>query len=53
MIRISLSDPHVVENFKAIMTIQNSGLLSDAEIQKMYDDQVKKDMAAKEADDGQ
>lgn len=46
---INLSDPNVVENFKAIYELQKSGMFNDKEIQEMYDKQVEAD---KENDNG-
>ena len=48
MINISFDDPNMVENFKAIQALRKTGLYTDEQLQKMYDDQVKKD---KEAED--
>lgn len=47
MITLSLDDPHLVENFKAVQNIRAHGWFSDEEIQQMYDDQLRRD---KEAD---
>lgn len=47
MITLSLDDPHLVENFKAVRNIRAHGWFSDEEIQQMYDDQLRRD---KEAD---
>lgn len=43
MIELRLDDPNFAENAKAVLSIRRSGLLSDADIQKMYDAQVDKD----------
>lgn len=43
MITISLSDPKVVENFKAAIELRNTGMFSDEEIQRMYDEQIQRD----------
>lgn len=48
MIKISFDDPNMVENFKAIQALRKTGLYTDEQLQKMYDDQVKRD---KEAED--
>ena len=45
MITLNLEDPHLVENFKAIRNIRASGLFSDGEIQRMYEDQLTRDKA--------
>lgn len=49
MVTINLSDPNVVENFKAIHELQKSGMFNDKEIQEMYDKLVEAD---KENDNG-
>ena len=43
MIRVNLSDTHVTDNISAIATLKKSGLFSEAEIQKLYDEQVEQD----------
>lgn len=45
MITLTLSDPHIVENFKAVMNLSSTGMFSDEEIQRMYDEQIKRDAA--------
>ena len=40
MITINLNDPNAVENFKAIEQLRESGMFTDAEIQKLYEEQV-------------
>lgn len=53
MVTINLSDPNVVENFKAIYELQKSGMYSDEEIQELYDKQVEADKENdKENDNG-
>lgn len=46
MIRLSFEDPNPIENAKAAMALQKSGMFTDEEIQELYDRQVKKDMEA-------
>ena len=48
MISISLRDENLIENVKAISTLKQSGLFSDEEIQKKYDEQTKRDESPKE-----
>ena len=43
MITINLNDPNAVENFKAIEQLRESGMFTDAEIQKLYEEQVERD----------
>lgn len=45
MITLNFEDPHLVENFKAMRNIRASGLFSDEEIQRMYEDQLTRDKA--------
>lgn len=45
MITIRLDVPHCVENFEAAMNLRATGMFSDEEIQRMYDEQVRLDLA--------
>ena len=45
MITIRLDVPHCVENFEATMNLRATGMFSDEEIQRMYDEQVRLDLA--------
>lgn len=47
MITLKLDDPHLTENLEAVHNIRTRGWFSDEEIQRMYDDQLRRD---KEAD---
>ena len=50
MITIDLNDmalPYAKENIKAILELRKSGMFTDEQIQKLYDEQVKKDKEAK------
>lgn len=48
MIMISLEDPNVVENFKAMNELRRTGLFTDEELQEIYDKQVEADMRGEE-----
>ena len=48
MITISLEDPNVVENYKAMNELRRTGLFTDEELQKLYDKQVEADMRGEE-----
>lgn len=48
MITISLEDPNVVENFKAMNELRRTGLFTDEELQELYDKQVEADMRGEE-----
>lgn len=43
MVTINLSDPNVVENFKALNELRKTGMFTDEQLQRMYDKQVKAD----------
>lgn len=43
MIKINLSDPNVVENFKAIEELRRTGIFTDEELQEMYNKQAESD----------
>lgn len=45
MMTFTLSDPHIAENVKAAMNLRSTGVFSDEEIQRMYDEQIKRDAA--------
>ena len=45
MITIRIDVPHCVENIEAAMNIRSTGMFSDEEIQRMYDEQVRLDLA--------
>lgn len=48
MITISLDDPNVVENFKALNELRHTGLFTDEELQEIYDKQVEANMRGEE-----
>lgn len=48
MVTMSLGDPNLIENVRALNELKKSGLFSDEELQEMYDRQVKKDKEQKE-----
>lgn len=50
MITINLEDPNAVENFKALNELRHTGLFSDEELQKMYNEQVETDREKQEAE---
>ena len=51
MLHMTLSDPHIVENFEAALALRKSGF-SDEEINALYKQQLEKDMMeGKDADD--
>lgn len=50
MITISLDDPNIAENFKALNEIRHTGLFSDEELQEMYDKQLEADRKDDEDD---
>lgn len=52
MITINLSDDNVVENFKALNELRNTGLFADEELQELYDRQVEFDKKGEEVMDG-
>ena len=43
MITIDLRYPNLIENFKAIQELRNTGFYTDEEIQELYDKQVETD----------
>ena len=43
MIRVDLNDMKLKENLEAIIYLRKTGLFTDEQLQKMYDEQVKKD----------
>jgi hypothetical protein len=43
MITIDLHDAHLTENIKAIEILSEIGMFTDADIQKLYDEQIRKD----------
>ena len=43
MININLGDPYLVENVKAIQELKKSGILTDEQVQEMYNHQVECD----------
>lgn len=43
MIKVSLDDPNVVENFKAIQQLRETGDFTDKQLNEMYDRQVAAD----------
>ena len=43
MITIDSRDAHLTENIKAIEILRESGMFTDADIQKLYDEQIRKD----------
>lgn len=47
---LSLDDNNLEENEKAVMTLKKSGLFSDEEIQRKYDEQVLKDRKGSETE---
>ena len=51
MISVDLRDPHLAENARAIMELRAIGIFSDEEIQRMYDEQVRRDAEEVMADD--
>lgn len=53
MVILKLDDPHLVENFEAVHNIRARGWFSDEEIQRMYDDQIRRDKEAAEAMKGE
>ena len=46
MITINLEDKHIKENLEAIKGLRATGRYTDEELQKMYDEQVEKDIKA-------
>ena len=52
MIKVSLDDPNVVENFKAIQQLRETGDFTDEQLQEMYDRQVAADKAKKQQEGG-
>ena len=42
-ITMDLTDPMLVENFKAFQELRSLGIFTDGELQKLYDEQVQKD----------
>lgn len=42
-ITMDLTDPMLVENFKAFQELRSLGIYTDGELQKLYDEQVQKD----------
>ena len=53
MISIDLRDEHLVDNFKAINTLRQFTLLTDKEVQALYEQQVQHDRAEAEAKKGE
>ena len=45
MITLDLNDKHLAENFKAIQELKELGIFTDEQLQKMYDEQVQKDIS--------
>ena len=43
MININFGDPYLVENVKAIQELRKSGILTDEQVQEMYNEQVEHD----------
>lgn len=43
MITLNLRDINLIDNFKAIQVLKQSGLFSEEKLQKLYDRQVKAD----------
>jgi hypothetical protein len=43
MIRVDLNDMKLKENLEAMNYLRKTGLYTDEQLQKMYDEQVKKD----------
>lgn len=43
MITIDLHDAHLTENINAIEILRENGMFTDADIQKLYDEQIRKD----------
>ena len=43
MVTINLGDPNMVENFKALNELRKTGMFTDEQLQRMYDEQVKAD----------
>ena len=43
MVNVDLRDPHLSENVKAITELRKTGMYSEEELQRLYDEQVKKD----------
>jgi hypothetical protein len=48
MISINLRDEHLTKDVMAVSILKQSGLFSEKEIQKMYDDQIELDKKTKE-----
>ena len=51
MIAISLDDPNVTENFKAIEELRLTGMFTEEELQEMYDKQVEADREEEQSHD--
>ena len=43
MITLDLRDPNLIENFKAVQELRDSGFYTDEEIQKLYNQQIERD----------
>ena len=43
MIQVNLNDPKLDENVKAIEHLKSTGLFTDEQLQKLYDEQVEAD----------
>ena len=43
MVNVDLRDKHLSENVKAITELRKTGMFSEEELQRLYDEQVKKD----------
>ena len=50
MIKLDMTDPNFEQNAKDVMYLRSLGLLSDDELQKIYDAQVAKDKMGGEAE---
>ena len=46
MVKVDLRDPNLVENVKSVECLRELGYYTDNQIQKLYDDQLKKDKEA-------
>lgn len=43
MIDINLRDPNLIGNFKALQELRKTGIFTDGQLQKMYNEQVERD----------
>lgn len=48
MITLNLNDLNLIKNLNAIKVLRDSGKFTDAELQKLYDEQVEIDQQRKE-----